>query len=51
MNVCQTGANLVVGFLDLFLGRSARHVEDLVVVLLAADGGTCVEGQCADSIG
>lgn len=39
------GADLVVGFLDLFLGRCARYAKDLIEVLLAASWGTCVKGQ------
>lgn len=44
-SVCQAGADLVVGFLDLFLGCCARYAQDLVEVLLAAGRGTCVKGR------
>lgn len=51
MSECLAGADLIVGFLDFFLGCCARYPEDLVEVLLIADKGTCVKGQCADSMG
>lgn len=49
--MCQAVANLVVGFLDLFLVRCARHPKDLVKVLLTAGRGTCVKGQAAHNMG
>lgn len=49
--MCQAGTDLVVGFLDLFLGGRARYPKDLVEVLLAASRGTCVKGVCAESMG
>lgn len=51
MNACQAVADLVVSFLDLFLGCCAWHAEDLVEVLLAASRGTCVKGQFVDNMG
>lgn len=51
MNVFQGKADLVVSFLDLFLGCCARYTKDLVEVLLTANRGTCVKGQCGDSMG
>lgn len=51
MKTCQTGANLVVGLLDLLLGGCARDAEDLVEVLLAAHRGACVKGERTAPVG
>lgn len=50
VKVRQAGPDLVVGFLDLFLGRCTRHTENLVEVLLAASRGAGVEGQRGGSM-
>lgn len=50
MSERQEATDLVVGFLDVFLGGFAGHPQDLIEVLLATGPGAGVKVHCADGV-